>query len=198
MEQLHPLLQQNEYLIRRKLLFGRYIKINDSTGAEVLFIDRDNEQFMIFADDSKSSPLLKINIKGIKDTAWNYEVTDTGSNDSVGYFEQGLIKKNIKDQWLIFSASGEKIGIIKEAGWVSAIFGRLIGWIYPQKFVVETTGGEIVARITGTTNPVILKNKLKIESLNPFIDRRLLIAAGLLLTTNEGRQISIIATGGGD
>lgn len=167
MEQLHPLLQQNEYLIRRKFIFGRFFKVYDPNGAETLFIGWEPESIKVFSDENKMIALLKISFnRPLIDQRFEYIITDLSSDTRVGCITQSLYKTMVRNKWDILSADNEKIGTMQESSLLNAILNRSIGWIYPQKYIVESLNGDIIARIEGASSFFNQKNKLNIENMN--------------------------------
>ena len=76
--------------------------------------------------------------------------------------------------------------MLTESSMAAAILGRFINLI-PQTYSIFAQGGNI-AEIKQQFNPFVLKYTMTIEGREPPIDRRLLIAAGILIAAIEGRQ----------
>ncbi len=60
--------------------------------------------------------------------------------------------------------------------------------LIPQTYVVVAADGRTIAEIKRHFNPFVLKYSMTIADADPPIDRRLLIAAGILLAAIEKRQ----------
>ncbi len=190
---LHPSFLHDHYLVRRKFwrVFGGEFRVFDRSGALVFFSEqaafRLREDFRVYPDESQSEELLSIKTEQIIDLGATFKVHDGPTGELVGSLKRKALKSLVRDEWMIFDASGMEIGLVAEENLVLALLSRLIGLI-PQSFVISSHGGTKVAEIRQLFNPFILKNQLTIADPTPLIDRRLIVATVILLAGIERRQ----------
>jgi hypothetical protein len=79
------------------------------------------------------------------------------------------------------------VGTLSEKYLIAALISRMVDLV-PQTYNIVDMAGHEVARIQQHFNPFILKYTMTIGELQPTIDRRLLIACGILLASVERRQ----------
>jgi len=190
---LHPVFQRNYYLFRRKVfkLFGGAFHVYDER-KQLLFYGRQKafklrEDFRVYADTAMTTELLTILTPQILDISATYGVRDATTGEVVGALKRKGLKSIVKDEWLFLAPDGREIGRLKESSTMRALLTRLNNLI-PQSYVVLTANQRQVATIRQRFNPFVLKYDVSIPEAQPAIDRRLLIAAGILLAGIEGRQ----------
>lgn len=192
---LYPAFEHDYYLFRRKVLkiFGGAFHVYGQDGQLLLYSKQKafklKEDFRIYADESMARELLTIKTPQILDFGATYYVTDATTHEPVGALARKLLKSMIKDEWKFLSPDNREIGRLTERSMAGALASRFFGLI-PQKYTVETADGTLVARINQRFNPFVLKYGLQIERPDSSIDRRLIVAAGVLLAGIEGRQTS--------
>ena len=183
---------QGQYLFRRKVftLLGKAFHVYDNRG-NLVFYSRQKpfklrEDFQVYSDQTRSKELLIIKTPQIFDISAVYGVQDATTGEVVGAIKRMGFKSILKDEWIFMSTEGREIGKLTEASLAGALFSRFVNFI-PQQYVVLAEGRE-AARINQHFNPFILKYTLTITEEASPIDRRLLIAAGILLSGIERRQ----------
>jgi len=190
---LNPAFTHNYYLFRKKVLqiFGGAFHAYDENGMLVFYSKQKafklKEDFRVYTDENQTQELLTIKTPQILDIGATYNVEDATTGQSVGAIRRKGLKSIIKDEWTFLSSDGSEIGTLTESSFVAAIASRLVKLI-PQTYVITSADGTKVAEINQHFNPFILKYSMKILGTNDSIDRRLLIAAGILLAGIEGRQ----------
>lgn len=184
---------KSSYLFRKKVfkLFGGSFKVFDSEGKILFYSEqkafRLKEDFRIYSDESKREELVNIKTPQILDFSATYHVTDSLTQENVGSLKRKGFKSIISDEWIFLSNDLREIGKMKETSLGGAILSRFINLV-PQNYIITDTNEREVARIKQFFNPFVLKYQLTIPDSNPSIDRRLIIAAGILLCSIEGRQ----------
>jgi hypothetical protein len=94
----------------------------------------------------------------------------------------------MRDKWVIMSADETPIGEVVEDSMLMAMMRRFASNLIPQNFSVALYGQE-VADFKRRFNPFILKMDLDFsKDAERKLDRRLGIAAAVLLSAIEGRQ----------
>ncbi len=190
---LQPAFQHNYYLFRRKVfkLFGGAFHVYDKTGRVVFYSKQKafklKEDFRIYSDESQTKELLTIKTPHIIDFGATYYVQDTTTSENVGAIKRKGLKSILKDEWVFLSSSSQEIGKLAENSMIMALLSRYFNLI-PQKYTITSASGRKVAEIVQHFNPFISKYSMSITDPEHLIDRRLLIAVGVLLAGIERRQ----------
>jgi hypothetical protein len=190
---VHPSFLANYYLFRRKVLkvFGGAFHVYDEQG-QLLFYSKQKafklrEDFRIYADESMSEELLTIKTPQILDIGATYFVQDPRTGEMVGALRRRALKSLFKDEWTFLSTDERELGRMTESSVAGALMSRFINLI-PQKYSILTPDERQIANIKTHFNPFVHKVSLWIPDANPPIDRRLLMAAGIMLVGIEGRE----------
>lgn len=149
------------------------------------------EDIRLFTDDSKTRELLIIQARQIIDWGASYDVFDPTTQTKVGALRRRGWKSVFKDEWLILDPYDREIGKIQEVGTIKALARRFIelaSVIFPQKYIV-TIQGQPVALFKQNFNPFVYKLNVDMTSdTQNTLDRRLAVAAALLMAAVEGKQ----------
>lgn len=184
---------QSTYIFRKKVfkLFGGSFKVLDKEMNLLLYSEQKafklKEDFRIFSDESKKEELINIKTPQIFDFSATYNVNDTKTGEHVGSLKRKGFKSILSDEWLYLSPDGTEIGKLKETSLGGALLSRFIQLV-PQNYIISDINGTEVATIKQHFNPFVLKYTLSITQTKPAIDRRLILAAGIMLCSIEGRQ----------
>lgn len=185
---------QQTFLIRRKVmtLAGAKFHIFDSDGQVVLFSKlkayKLREDIRLYSSEDMTNELVTIHARNIIDFSATYDVADTKTGENLGALQRKGLKSILKDEWLILDANGNQIGTIKEDSLGLAMLRRVLTSLVPQKYVVEVKGQK-VAIFKQKFNPFVMKLSLDfLIDTDHLLDKRLGIAAGVLLCAIEGRQ----------
>lgn len=190
---------KNKYLIRRKFFkfLGDAFHIYDEEG-ELAFYSKLKafklkEDIRLYTDQSMQTEVLRIHATKALDISSVYEVFDSFTGEKIGALKRKGIKSIIKDEWLILDSENREIGNIKEDSLAMALVRRFIpvdflSLLFPQKFTGEIDDNT-VALFGQKINPFILKLEVDFsEDVNGSLDKRLGLAAAILLSAIEGRQ----------
>jgi uncharacterized protein YxjI len=191
---MHPIFQFPTYLLKRQVfaLTGKF-RIYDPSGNLVMFSEQKmfklREDIRVYADESKSQEVLSIKARQIVDFSAAYDVVDTAYNQKVGTLRRKGWRSMLRDEWEVLNANDEQIGILFEDNIGLALLRRLLlgSWL-PQNYEI-TLGETRVADLRQNFN--LFRYELTLDfSMDPSqrLDRRLGIAAGILLAAVEGRQ----------
>lgn len=183
-----------QYQVRKQImsLVGAKIDIFDGNGEPVLFSQMKafklKEDIRLYSDDTMSRELLTIQARSVIDFSATYDVVDAETGERVGSLRRNGMKSILKDEWIILDANEAEIGLIKEDSPWLALLRRFLTNLIPQKFNVEVGGGK-VALFKQDLNPFVGKLNLdfSLDSGNR-LDRRLGLAAAVLLVAVEGQQ----------
>ncbi|MFO8009394.1 MAG: hypothetical protein R6U89_01135 [Dehalococcoidia bacterium] len=190
--QLHPAFRHSYYLFRRKVfrIFGGFFHVYDESGNVALYSEQASfklrEDFTVYTGDTKEA-VLKIKTPHILDVGATYEITDPRNMEVAGSLRRRFLKSIFKDEWTILSPDGQTIGKVVETDIIGAFLSRWINLV-PQKYTVYTESGQPVAAIKQHFNPFVLKYSMTLLEPEPPLNRRLIVAAGILLAAIERRQ----------
>jgi uncharacterized protein YxjI len=197
----HPIatrFSHQTYLLRKKFwqIFGGSFYIYDPNGALVLFSKMKafklKEDIRVFTDETLQTEALSIQARSVLDFSGSYDVYDSKSGQRVGALRRkGLKSSFYKDEWVILDNTEREIGLIQEESAFLALLRKyLLGALIPQSFTAQM-GGRTVATFSQHFN--LFATKLTLDfSADPQhqFDRRLGLAAGILLCAIEGKQRS--------
>jgi uncharacterized protein YxjI len=181
-------------MIRRKIfkIFGAAFHIYDPAGA-VLFYSKLKafklkEDIRLYAGEDMNVELLTIRARNIIDFGAAYDVVDSQSGEPVGTLRRKGFRSMLRDEWIIMNAAGQEIGTIQEDSMAMALLRRFLTNLIPQSFT-GIIHGVPVLNFQRHFNPFVLRMDLDFSpDVQGLLDRRLGIAAGVLLSAIEGRQ----------
>ncbi|MFY1826042.1 hypothetical protein ACN47A_09025 [Myxococcus fulvus] len=185
---------QSSYMIRRKVfkLFGGAFHIYDAAGNLAFYSKMKafklKEDLRIYGDEEMREELLSIKARGILDFGMTYDVTDASTGERVGALRRKGLRSILRDEWLVLDTNDQEIGKIEEDSMMLALVRRFLTTLLPQSFT-GTVGGAQVLAFKQRFNPFVQKIDLDFGmDLQGRLDRRLGIAAAVLMCAIEGRQ----------
>lgn len=191
---MYSAFMHNNYLLRRQVfaLTGRF-RVYDPSENLVLFSEqkmfRLREDIRVYADESKMQEVLTIKARQIIDFSAAYDVMDSTTGEKVGVLRRKGWRSMVRDEWEVLDANDQLRGLLFEDTIQLALLRRLLlGSLLPQNYDL-TIGETRVADLRQRFN--LFRYELDLDfSMDPAhtLDRRLGIAAGILLATVEGKQ----------
>lgn len=187
----------NQYLLKRQVLaLTGTFRIYSPTG-ELLLYSRQKmfklrEDIRVYSDEQQMQEVLYIQARQILDFSAAYDVRDqTTGGALVGTLRRKGWSSLARDQWEVLDSTGNAIGILWEDSLGLALLRRLLlGSFLPQNYDL-LFGEQRVADLRQRFN--LFRYELDLDfSMDPErrLDRRLGIAAGILLAAIEGKQSS--------
>jgi uncharacterized protein YxjI len=191
---MNSIFQYPTYLLRRQALAltGKF-RFYDPMGNLVMFSEQKmfklREDVRVYADESKTREVLSIKARQIIDFSAAYDVVDSELNQKVGALRRKGWSSMLRDEWEVLDANDNVLGKLFEDSMGLALLRRfLLGSWLPQNY--DMAFGETrVADLRQNFN--LFRYELNLDfSMDPThrLDRRLGIAAGLLLAVVEGKQ----------
>lgn len=187
----------DNFVLRRKLfkIFGQSFHVYDTDDQVCFFAKlkafKLKEDIRIYADTSQQKELLRIQARSIIDFGTTYDIVDSSQDLKLGALRRKGLKSLFRDSWIILDTNDEEIGTLKEDGGALALlrrFGNLGNLLMPQTFNAEVNGQQ-VASFRQRRNPFIAKLDLDFSmDYQQLLDRRMGIAAALLIGAVEGQQ----------
>lgn len=188
------LFKHSSYLIRKKVikLFGGAFHIYDPDGNVIMYSKMKafklKEDIRIYTGEDMQTEVLVIKARQIIDISAVYDVVDASSGEKIGALKRKGLKSFFKDEWIFMDADDREIGLIKEDSTFLALVRRFIISLIPQNFVGDI-GGTIVCNFKQHFNPFVLKIAVDFSpDTENLLDKRLGLAASVLLCAIEGRQ----------
>jgi uncharacterized protein YxjI len=193
---LNPIFQFPNYLLRRQAiaLTGKF-RFYDPAGRMIMFSEqkmfRLREDIRVYSDESKTQEVLSIKARQIIDFSAAYDVVDAEMNQKVGALRRRGLRSILRDEWEVLDANDHVIGKLFEDSVGLALLRRLLlGSLLPQNYDI-TVGESRVADLKQRFN--FFRYELDLDftmDAGRLLDRRLGIAAGILLAAVEGKESS--------
>jgi len=191
---MNPIFEYNRYLLKRQVLaLAGTFRYYDPAGNMVMYSQQKmfklREDIRVFADEARSQEVLQIKARQIVDFSASYDVIDSAYNQKVGVLRRKGMRSILRDEWEVLDANDQPIGMLFEDSMGLAMLRRLLlGTLLPQNYDI-TLRGQRVADLKQRFNP--FRYELDVDfSFDPAktLDRRVGLAAGILLAAIEGRQ----------
>lgn len=185
--------EDQEYLIRRKVLklFGGAFHMYDAQQRLVAYCKlkafKLKEDLRVYADESEAQELFNIQARQVIDFGATYDVVDSATGVTMGALRRKGFKSMLRDEWALLAPDEREIGSIQEDSAALALVRRFATNIIPQGFHCIINGAPAMA-LKQNWNPFVLKIRLAFDQWPEDLDRRMAVAAGILLCAIEGRQ----------
>jgi uncharacterized protein YxjI len=193
---MNMVFNHSNYLLKRQVfaLTGK-LRFYDPQGMLVLYVEqkmfRLKEDIRVYTDEAKSTAILLIQARNIIDWAAAYDVSDPATGEKVGVLRRKGWNSMVRDEWEVLDANDQPLGLLLEDSVGYAMLRRfLLGSLLPQDYDI----------LFGDTRVADLRQKFNLFgyqmmvdfSMDPSnrLDRRLGIAAAVLLAIIEGKQSS--------
>lgn len=184
-----------KYLVRRKIftLWGRAFHIFDPAGGVVLYSRlkafKLKEDIRLYTGEDMTTEVLVIKARKILDFSSAYDVFDPALGGAkIGALKRKGLKSLFKDEWIFMDATDREIGLITEDSVFLALVRRFLTTLIPQTYEGAINGSR-VCQFKQNFNPFVMKVTLDFSpDQNGLLDRRLGLAAAVLLCAIEGKQ----------
>lgn len=149
------------------------------------------EDIRLYTGEDMTQEVLRISARKIIDLSATYDVFDSASGQKVGALRRRGLKSMIQDEWAIFDAQDSEVGAMKEESTALALIRRFIemaAYFLPQTYLI-TFRNNPAAIFKQNRNPFVSKIYMDFSpDVSGVLDRRLGIAAAVLLCAIEGKQ----------
>lgn len=183
-----------QYMVRKQFvkLFGGTFRVFAPNGSLALLADmkpfKFKEDIRVYTEEAKQNEVLVIKARSVLDFSASYDVWDSRTSEKLGALRRRGLKSMLKDEWVILDNLDQEIGLIEEDSWLMATLRRFATNLIPQSYG-GTVKGMQAFTFKQHFNPFVLKIDLDFSSdINNLLDRRMGIAAAVLLCGVEGRQ----------
>jgi uncharacterized protein YxjI len=183
----------SQYLLKRQVfaLAGKF-RVYEPGGKLVLFSEQKmfkiREDIRVYSDEGKTQEVLMIKARQIIDFSAAYDVVDSATGQKVGALRRKGLASILRDEWEVLDVGDNVVGKLFEDSMGLALLRRFLSNLIPQNYDI-TFGTNRVADLKQNFNPFSYQLNLDFSmDINKVLDRRLGIAAGILLAAVEGRQ----------
>jgi len=179
---------QSHYVIRRKFwsVFERVFRVFTGDGQLIMYIQHPllklREEFMVYADEAKTRPLLKVKSRQIVAINFSYDVSDAETDQLLGSVQKKGLRSIIRDKFVILDPAGVEIGYAEEQGW--ALLRRFFP-ILTSKHAIFV-GGQQVAFIRQQFR--LFTKEFTVDTQPSSVDPRFVLAVALLALIAEARR----------
>ena len=187
----------DRYLVRRKVfkLLGGAFYVYDEAGHLVMYSKQKafklKEDIRLYADESMKVELLTITARSVLDFSAAYDVVDPLAGQKVGALRRKGWSSIARDAWMLLDAHDREIGTVVEDSMIAALVRRFVdaaSLFMPQKFHADVNG-QTVCTYQQNFNPFVRTLTVDFtHDRNRQLDKRLGIAAAVLLSAIEGKQ----------
>ncbi len=186
--------QFDQYILRKQFLaLTGILRIYNPQDQLVLYTEQKlfklKEDIRVYSDETKAHEVLHIQARQVLDFSAFYDVIDSQYNSRVGGLKRKGFRSLVRDEWEVFDAQEKSLGLLTEDSLGQAILRRLLlGRLLPQNYDL-IVGTERVADYKQRFNffRYILDIDFQMDGSNK-LDRRIGLAAAILLAIIEGRQ----------
>jgi uncharacterized protein YxjI len=185
------------YLLQKQFwkMFGGAFRFYDPNGNLVFYSKQKafklKEDIRLFSGEDMTREVLSIQARKILDFSATYDVTDSASGQKIGALKRKGLKSMLQDEWQILDVNDREIGLIREESTALAVIRRFVelaSYLLPQTFL-GFIGDRPVFTFKQNRNPFLGKIHLDFSAdTGNVLDRRLGIAAAVLLCAIEGKQ----------
>lgn len=190
---MNPAFSFDRYLLKRQVfaLAGKF-RFYDPNGRLVLFSEQKmfklREDIRVYSDEGKTQEVLMIKARQIIDFSAAYDVVDSGTGQKIGALRRKGLASMLRDEWEVLDVGDNAVGKLFEDSMGLALMRRFLSGLIPQNYDI-TFGTERVADLKQPFNPFAYQLNIDFSmDIGRRLDRRVGIAAGILLAAVEGRQ----------
>lgn len=182
------LVTQSHYIIKRKFwsVFERVFRVFTGDGQLIMYIQHPllklREEFMVYADEAKTRPLLRVKSKQVIAINFSYEVHDAVTDALLGSVQKRGLRSIVRDKFHIFDPAGVEIGFAEEQG--ASILRRIFPLLTSKHAIFQ-----------GTTQVAFIKQQFRffnkeftVDTQPSSMDPRFVLAVALLALIAEARR----------
>jgi len=179
---------QSHYIIKRKFwsVFERVFRVFTGDGQLIMYIQHPllklREEFMVYADEACSRPLLRVKSRQVIAINFSYEVLDAQTQLVLGAVQKKGLRSIIRDKFIIFDANGTEVGFAEEQG--ASILRRIFPWLTSKHAIF--VGGQQVAFIKQRFR--FFTKEFEVDTQPSTLDPRFVLAVALLALIAEARR----------
>ncbi|MCK4810053.1 MAG: hypothetical protein KAS99_03840 [Candidatus Omnitrophica bacterium] len=147
------------------------------------------EDLRVYSDPEKKKEVLHIQARQILDFSATYDVIDSETKEKIGVLRRKGLRSMIRDNWEILDKNDNYLASIMEDSLAKAMIRRWLFNLLPQTYYMVNSSQSRLGEIKQFFNPFIHKFSMDFSADRAkSLDRRLGLAAVILLLAIEGRQ----------
>ena len=179
---------QSRYRIKRPLFsfFERTFRVVTLDGQLIMLVKhpllRLREEFVVFADEAQSRPLLVVKSRQIIAINFTFDIVDAANGHLLGTVQKRGMRSLVRDKFLILDPGGNEIGAMEETG--ASILRRFLPILTSRHSVV--VHGQEVARMRQIFR--FFTKEFEVEMAPGPADPRFILACALLAVMAEARR----------
>ena len=179
---------QSHYTIKRKFwsFLERVFRVFTGDGQLIMYIKHPmlklREEFMVYADEAQTRPLLKVKSKQVIAINFSYEITDAVTGQSMGAVQKQGLKSILRDKFILLDPAGNEIGYAEEQG--ASILRRLFPFLTSQHAIFA--GDQQVAFIQQKFR--FFTKEFTVDLQPSQLEPRFVLAVALLALMAEARR----------
>jgi hypothetical protein len=179
---------QSHYVIRRRFwsVFERILRVFTGDGQLIMYIQHPllklREEFMVYADEAKTRPLLRVKSRQVIAINFSYDVSDARTGALLGSVQKRGLRSIVRDRFLILDPAGAEIGHAEEQG--AALLRRLFPLLLSKHAIF--VGGEQVAFVRQRFR--LFTKEFEVDTRPSTLDPRFVLAVALLALIAEARR----------
>jgi uncharacterized protein YxjI len=187
--------QQDSFIARQKIFtLAPQFYFYDQQGQVLAFLRKKvfswKDDIRVFTDATQSFELLRIKGRQIIDFGASFDVADSLSGEKTGTLRRRGWKSILRAEWDILDANEMEVGKIREDSAWKAALRRLVGNLIPQGYTFELHGRQVGTAQRTWNIFVPTMNVDFTPDPGKSLDRRLVVAAIVLLMTVERMEES--------
>jgi uncharacterized protein YxjI len=193
---MNPAFSYPNYLLKRQVfaLTGK-LRFYNPQGELAMFVEqkmfRLREDIRVYSDEDKMQEILLIKARNIIDWAAAHDVMDPATGQKIGVLRRKGWKFMVRDDWEVLDVNDQPIGrLFEDSAWQAMLRRLLLGSLLPQNYdltVGDVRVADLRQKFTFFGYQMMLDFSM---DTGGKLDRRLGIAAAILLATIEGKQQS--------
>jgi hypothetical protein len=179
---------QSQYTIRRKFwsVFERVFRVFTGDGQLIMYIQHPllalREEFLVYADEAKTRPLLRVKSRQVIAINFSYDVSDAQTGQLLGSVQKRGLRSILRDKFVILDPFGAEIGFAEEQG--AALLRRLFPILLSKHAIF--VAGEQVAFIRQQFR--LFTKEFTVTARPSSVDPRFVLAVALLALIGEARR----------
>jgi hypothetical protein len=179
---------QTHYTIKRRFwsFMERVFRVFTRDGQLFMYVEHPvlklREEFMVYGDEAKTQPLLRVKAKQMIAINFSYDVTDVRTGQVLGSVQKKGLSSIVRDKFIILGPSGEEIGYAQEQG--ASLLRRFIPLLTSKHAIF--VGGQQVAYIKQIFR--FFTKEFSVDVQPSTLDPRFVLAVALLALMAEARR----------
>jgi hypothetical protein len=167
-------------------VFERVFRVFTGDGQLIMYIQHPllklREEFMVYADEAKLRPLLRVKSRQVIAINFSYDIWDAQTGELLGSVQKKGLRSIVRDRFILLDAQGGEIGYAEEQG--AALLRRLFPLLTSKHAIF--VGGQQVAYIKQVFR--FFTKEFTVDTQPSTVDPRFVLAVALLALIAEARR----------